>query len=145
MATKLDSSQLRVALACNAMVIAALLMGGAAIAQPIDPAASAPAVSATPSPSQGPVRRPPAAKPPPPLGTDPSTQPGLGQPVTPQVRIPLGKKAAPAIAGPGPRPTGNAASSPVTGDAAARCEAMRGEQIRLKCLDQLARESNRRK
>ena len=144
MTTKLERSQLRAACAAGAVAIAALLVGGAAIAQPIDPAASAPAVSATPSALPGPVRRPPAATPPPPLGTDPSTQPGLGKPVTPQVRIPLGKKAAPAIAGPGPRPTGNAASGPATGDAAARCEAMRGEQMRLKCLDQLAREANRR-
>jgi hypothetical protein len=90
------------------------------------------------------VRRPPGTMPPPPLGTDPSTQPGVGQPVTPQLRIPLGRKPAPAIAGSGPQPTGNAASSPAAGDAAARCEAMRAEQMRVKCLDQLARDSRRR-
>jgi hypothetical protein len=33
----------------------------------------------------------------------------------------------------------------VIGDAAARCEAMRAEQMRLKCLDQLERDANRRK
>jgi hypothetical protein len=125
-------------------IIAALWVASASIAQPVDPAASAPVASAAPNALPGPVRRPPALKPPPPLGTDPSTQPGLGQPVTPQLRIPFGRKPPPAIAGSGPHPTGNAASSPVVGDAAARCEAMRAEQARLKCLDELAREANRR-
>ena len=127
-----------------AALIAAMLTAGAAIAQPVEPAASAPSAAAAPNVLPGPVRRPSAAKPPPPLGTDPSTQPGLGHPVTPQVRIPFGKKPPPTTAGSDPRPTGNAASSPVMGDAAARCEAMRGEQMRLKCLDQLSRDANRR-
>ena len=127
-----------------AAMAAVLSLTGPAIAQPVDPATSAPAASAAPNVLPVPVRRPPAARPPPPLGTDPSTQPGLGQPVTPQLRIPFGRKPPPANPGPGPRPTGNAASSPVVGDAAARCEAMRAEQMRLKCLDQLAREANRR-
>lgn len=143
MATELESS---FAQSVRATVIAAAwMLGGAAIAQQVEPAASAPAAaSAVPNVLPGPVRRPPAAKPPPPLGTDPANQPGLGQPVTPQLRIPLGRKPPPAAAGSGLRPTGNAASSPVVGDAAARCEAMRAEQMRLKCLDQLAREANRR-
>ena len=123
---------------------AALLAAGAAAAQPTDPAASTPDITPGPKALPGPVRRPPAAKPPPPLGADPSTQTGLGQPVTPQVRIPLGRKAATASTGTVTHPSGNAASSPVVGDAAARCEAMRGEQMRLKCLDQLQRDANRR-
>jgi len=133
--------------AARATVFAAacLAVSGAAIAQPADPAASTPAAaSAVPNILPGPVRRPPAAKPPPPLGADPANQSGLGQPVTPQLRIPLGRKPPPANAGSGSRPTGNAASSPVLGDAAARCEAMRAEQMRLKCLDQLARDAQRR-
>ena len=129
-----------------AVVALAWMLGGGAVAQPADPAASAPpAASAVPSTLPGPVRRPPAARPPPPLGSDPANQPGLGQPVTPQLRVPLGRKPQPAAAGSGPRAAGNAASSPVVGDAAARCEAMRAEQMRLKCLDQLAREANRQR
>jgi hypothetical protein len=83
-------------------------------------------------------------KPPPPLGSDPANQTGLGQPVTPQLRIPIGRKPPAAPSDSGPRPMGNAASSPIVGDAAARCEAMRAEQMRLKCLDQLTRDANRR-
>ncbi len=147
MATELEPAFAQVfAQTARATVIAAVwMLGGAAVAQPADPAASVPAAaSAVPNVLPGPVRRPPAAKPPPPLGTDPANQPGLGQPVTPQLRVPLGRKPLPATAASGPRPTGNAASSPVVGDAAARCEAMRAEQMRLKCLDQLARDANRR-
>ena len=127
-----------------AIAVAALWMSSAAFAQPADPTASTPAASAVPHVLPGPVRRPPAVKPLPPVGSDPSTQPGLGQPATPQLRIPLGRKPPRAVAESGPRPTGSAASSPVAGDAAARCEAMRAEQMRLKCLDQLARDANRR-
>ena len=140
MTTRPDSVQIQTARTAGAAAIAvALAVGGvaagAATAQPIDPAASTAAASAAANGLPGPVRRPPAAKPPPPLGTDPSTQPGLGQPVTPQLRIPLGRKPPPAVAGPGPRSTG---------DTAARCEAMRAEQMRVKCLDQLARDASRR-
>jgi len=128
------------------LIAIAWMLCGAAVAQPADPPASAAAAaSAVPYILPGPVRRPPAARPPPPLGSDPANQPGLGQPVTPQLRVPLGRKPPPATPGSGPMPTGNAASSPVVGEAAARCEAMRAEQMRLKCLDQLAREANRRR
>jgi len=52
------------------------------------------------------------------------------------LRIPLGKKPTPAAAGPdNARPAGSAA---------ARCEAMRAEQMRLNCLDRLARDASRR-
>jgi len=128
----------------SASAVAALLSAGIATAQPTDPAASTPDITPGPKALPSAVRRPPAAKPPPPLGADPSTQTGLGQPVTPQVRIPLGRKATTASTGTVTHPSGNAASSPVVGDAAARCEAMRGEQMRLKCLDQLQRDANRR-
>jgi hypothetical protein len=154
MTTKHDHSQVRsqvgsvravlIAIAVTAVAGAALLTAGAATAQPTDPAASEPDMSPGPKALPGPVRRPPAARPPPPLGSDPSNQTGLGQPVTPQVRIPLGRKPAPTSTGTVSHPAGNAASSPVMGDAAARCEAMRGEQSRLKCLDQLQRDANRR-
>ena len=147
MATELERAFAQdFAQSARATVIAvAWMLGGAAIAQPADPAASAPAAaSAVPNNLPGPVRRPPAARPPPPLGADPANQTGLGQPATPQLRIPLGRKPPPATVESGARPTGNAASSPVVGDAAARCEAMRAEQMRLKCLDGLARDANRR-
>ena len=146
MSTKHENAQ---ALSIRALLIgltaaAALSIAGIAAAQPTDPAASTPDLSPGPKALPGPVRRPPAVRPPPPLGADPSNQSGLGQPVTPQVRIPLGRKPAPANTGTVTHPSGNAASGPVLGDAAARCEAMRGEQMRLKCLDQLQRDANRR-
>ena len=61
-----------------------------------------------------------------------------GQPegrVTPQIRIPLGTK--PPVAR---TPSAAEANTP-GGDAAARCEAQRGEQVRARCRDRLARES----
>jgi len=142
MRTRGQRSHLRSALATAAATISAALWAiGSAVAQPVDAPAGA---SAVPNVLPGSVRRPPPAKPPPPLGSDPANQPGLGQPVTPQLRIPFGRKPPAATAASGPPPRGNAASSPIMGDAAARCEAMRAEQMRLKCLDQLAREANRR-
>lgn len=141
MTTRRTRLQIRLALGA---IIAPLWLAAAALAQPVDSATSAPAASAVPHVLPVPTRRPPAVKPPPPLGSDPANQPGLGQPVTPQLRIPIGKKPPAAPSSSGTRPTGNAASSPILGDAAARCEAMRAEQMRLKCLDQLSREANRR-
>lgn len=64
--------------------------------------------------------------------------------VTPQIRIPLGKKSdAPVLQR---RPTDTGSATPANGmvdDAAAQCEAQRGEQVRAKCRDQLARQSPR--
>lgn len=142
MRTKRKCSHLGSALATAASTIsAALWVVGTAIAQPVDAPAGA---SAVPNVLPSPVRRPPASKPPPPLGADPANQTGLGQPVTPQLRIPIGRKPPAATAASGPVARGNAASSPIMGDAAARCEAMRAEQMRLKCLDQLASAASRR-
>lgn len=61
--------------------------------------------------------------------------------ITPQIRIPLGAKPAPQpLELPGRKPAAAASNTP-SGDAAARCEAQRGEQVRAKCRDRLARES----
>ena len=68
----------------------------------------------------------------------------IGQPegkVTPQIRIPLGPKPAPQALEPHARTPSAAASNTSAGDAAARCEAQRGEQVRARCRDRLARES----
>ena len=66
------------------------------------------------------------------------------RPVTPQISIPLGKTPAPART---PEPIGakpNRSPAPAgVEDAAARCEAQVGEQVRAKCRDRLARESRR--
>lgn len=108
MATRLETSFVR---AIRAATIAAAVLGtGAALAQPIDPAASAPVAAAASSGPRAPVRRPPAARPPPPLGSDPANQPGLGQPVLPQLRIPLGRKPPPGVAS-APRSAASSASS----------------------------------
>ena len=64
--------------------------------------------------------------------------------VTPQISIPLGRKPPPPAPESRPTPTGNAASAGADGDAAARCEARRGEQVRAKCRDQLARQARSR-
>ena len=64
-------------------------------------------------------------------------------PVTPQVRIPLGKK--PPAPDPAASRPGSAASAGSVDDQAARCEALRGEQVRAKCRDELARQARNRK
>lgn len=61
--------------------------------------------------------------------------------ITPQIRIPIGSKPVPqTLELPVRKPNAAAPSTP-SGDAAARCEAQRGEQVRAKCRDRLARES----
>ena len=64
-------------------------------------------------------------------------------PVTPQISIPLGRKPPPISAAPAP-PRRNAAPGAGIDDAAARCEAQVGEQVRAKCRDKLAREARAR-
>ena len=68
-----------------------------------------------------------------------------GQPegrVTPQIRIPLGAKPpVPQPVEPRARTPSAAEANTPGGDAAARCEAQRGEQVRARCRDRLARES----
>ena len=71
---------------------------------------------------------------------DPATGQHDGK-VTPQIRIPLGPKPAPQPLEPRARTPNAAASNTPSGDAAARCEALRGEQVRARCRDRLARES----
>ena len=68
------------------------------------------------------------------------------RPVTPQISIPLGKKP-PARLKPESRavPRGNAPSASGIDNAAARCEAQSGEQVRAKCRDRLAREARSRR
>ena len=59
--------------------------------------------------------------------------------VTPQLTIPLGRKAAPtAVRG------SKAPASGGVDDAAARCEALSGKQARLICLDRAARDTKAR-
>jgi len=65
--------------------------------------------------------------------------------VTPQLTIPLGRKAAQAAGGPatvrGSKPP---SASGVVDDAAARCEALSSKQARLVCLDRAARDTKAR-
>lgn len=61
--------------------------------------------------------------------------------VTPQIRIPLGPKPAPQSVEPRVRTPSTAVPNTSSGDAAARCESQRGEQVRARCRDRLARES----
>ena len=77
---------------------------------------------------------------------DSATQPGdvrPERPVTPQISIPLGKTPPAART---PEPIGakrNRPAADARADAAARCEAQVGEQVRAKCRDRLAREARR--
>jgi hypothetical protein len=107
--------------------------------------ASAPSVSAAP--------KPPSAKPGPRLLTpeesrESASTPGDVRPerqVAPQVSIPLGKKPpAPLKSDAGASRRKNGAPPGGIDDAAARCEAQVGEQVRAKCRDQLAREARAR-
>ena len=65
--------------------------------------------------------------------------------VTPQLTIPLGRKAAPAAGGPaavrGSKPP---SASGGVDDAAARCDALSNKQARLVCLDRAARDTKAR-
>ncbi len=77
------------------------------------------------------------------LTAAPESRPGRA--VTPQLTIPLGRKAAQAAGGPatvrGSKPP--SASGDVD-DAAARCEALSNKQARLVCLDRAARDTKAR-
>src|SRR5438105_6197945 len=124
---------------------AAVLLAGATVRAPADSSASAPLPAAS---SSAPV------KPGPRLLTplemrDNATPPGElrpEHPVTPQVRIPLGKKPPAALnSQPAAPPPGNAASAGDIDPEAARCEALRGEQVRAKCRDELARKARTRR
>jgi hypothetical protein len=65
-------------------------------------------------------------------------------PVTPQISIPLGKRPPAPLKSPSRAPLpGNAASA--VDDEVARCEAQRGEQVRAKCRDELARQARIRR
>ena len=64
--------------------------------------------------------------------------------VTPQLTIPLGRKAAPATGGPAAVRGSKAPASGGVDDAAARCEALSGKQARLICLDRAARDTKAR-
>ena len=113
----------------------------AAIAQPAAPLPLA-AASAPTAPLPGPRLLTPAQS------RDRAAPPGdlrLEHPVTPQIRIPLGKTP-PAPSKPAPHAVRQSPVAPAGGidDAAARCEARQGEQVRAKCRDQLAHEARRR-
>jgi hypothetical protein len=67
------------------------------------------------------------------------------RPVTPQVSIPFGKRPSPQLTSEAKVVRrGNAASAGGIDDAAARCEAQMGEQVRVKCRDKIAREAKAR-
>ena len=128
---------------CPPLVVALLLAFGASAAMA---QASAPvpvsAASALPAAKPGPRLLTPAQS------RDIASPPGNlrpEHPVTPQFSIPLGKTP-PAPSKPAPHVLrgGPAASEGSVDDAAARCEARHGEQVRAKCRDQLAREAARR-
>ena len=124
---------------------AALLLAVATLPAPAQSSASAPLPAAS---SSAPVRSGPRLLTPTEM-RDNATPPGElrpEHPVTPQVRIPLGKKPPePSKSQPAaPRP-GDAASAGSIDDEAARCEAQRGEQVRAKCRDELARQARIRR
>ena len=73
------------------------------------------------------------------------------RPVTPQIRIPLGKAPPPAVPAPERAPAPGPVQRPVDATeaarnanamAAARCESLVGEQVRAKCRDRVAREAH---
>ena len=64
--------------------------------------------------------------------------------VTPQLTLPLGKKASPAPASPGAIRNNKAPVAGGIDDDAARCEAVSGKQARLICLDRAARNAKPR-
>ena len=66
------------------------------------------------------------------------------RPVTPQISVPLGRRdrSERDAQRRDARGRGDAATTP--GDAVARCEAQRGEQVRAKCRDDLARQERTR-
>jgi len=93
---------------------------------------------------------PPAAAPGPRVPTSAESREGASppgelrpeHPVTPQVNIQLGRTP-PTPLKSAPR-AGNAASGSRIDDAAARCEAQLGEQVRAKCRDELAHQARTR-
>ena len=64
--------------------------------------------------------------------------------VTPQLTIPLGRKAGSATGGPATVRGSKAASSGDVNDATARCDASSSKQARLLCLDRAARDTKAR-
>ena len=124
----------------------------AALAQPAsapDLSASAPGAPSSPAAPPAPVRKTGPRLLTPAESRDSATVPGDLRPerrVTPQISVPLGKRA-PAPNEPASRPGRAAAAVLPAGDiddAAARCEAQRGEQVRAKCRDELARQGRAR-
>ncbi len=127
--------------------IAALAFGTTVLAQtglaPASPSAPSPASAA----QDVPGRLRPTPKVTAPSDAQRSLQLNNPQPegrVTPQIRIPIGKKDdAPVLQR---RPTDTGSTTPANGgvgDAAAQCQAQRGEQARAKCRGQLAAQGSR--
>jgi hypothetical protein len=120
---------------------AALLLAVATLPATAQSGASAPLAA---EPSSAPVRSGPRVLTPLEM-RDNATPPGElrpEHPVTPQIRIPLGRKPpASSKAEPTASRPGNAASAGSPDDAVARCEAQAGEQVRAKCRDELARQA----
>ncbi len=133
------------ALVRTGLIYAALLAAGTAQAQ----TGLAPPSEAAPSPSASAPGVAPPARPTPRVTSPSDAQRSLElnnpQPegkVTPQLRIPLGKKGDTPIFQRRGKPDGGAPppSSATIDDSAARCDAQRGEQARTKCRDELSRQ-----
>jgi hypothetical protein len=126
-------------------IAAALLLAATTISASAQSSASAPSPAASASPT---LKSTPRLLSPTEM-RDNAAQPGTlrpEHPVTPQVSIPLGRTPPAPLKPPSPpaqRP-GNAASAGTIEDAVARCEAERGEQVRAKCRDELARQARTR-
>lgn len=132
--------ELQFARAVRFAVMASLCASGTTLwsqVTPVSPAASAPpAVEVAPDRQPDMRNRPTDAL----RSMDAATGLPAGK-VTPQIRIPLGPKPVPQSLEPRVRTPDAAAPNTSSGDAVARCESQRGEQVRARCRDRLARES----
>jgi len=129
--------------ACCLPFAAALLLAATTLPAMAQTSASAPLPAASPA-------RPLKAGPRLPTPTemsDSSLPPGAlrpEHPVTPQVSIPLGQKRVAPLKPPSRAPLPDNAASAIE-DEVARCESQRGEQVRAKCRDELARQARIRR
>jgi hypothetical protein len=128
---------------CCLPFAAALLLAATTLPVTAQTSTSAPRLAAS---SPAPVKAGPRLATPTEM-SDSSLPPGAlrpEHPVTPQVSIPLGKKRPAPPTSPSRAPLPDNAASAVE-DEVARCEAQRGEQVRAKCRDELARQARIRR
>ena len=129
----------------NARFVFCAVLAWAAVPLAASGQASAPApesaasASSPAAPRTGPRLLTPAEK------RDSATAPGDLRPerrVTPQISVPLGRRQPIESEAPGRARTRASPPAPNgVDDAVARCEAQRGEQVRAKCRDELARQA----